>query len=649
MFIFGLINQHKPNILKSKPLIFLFIFLSFSVFAQKKEYLVSQIADSLMANANAVVRLNELDITISSQQSMTVYTKRIVTVNNKYGLGAINANKGYDKSTTIKNIEAVVYDAFGAEIKKIKRKDFKDQSAVDGSTLFSDNRVVFLDYTPIMYPFTIEFTCESVTSNTAAIPQWFPIYNYYTSVEKNILNVYFPNTLGFKKKEFNFSNFQIKKSVETATQLSYNAVAIVAQKPEDLSPDFVKIYPRVMMGLEVFNLEGVDGTAKNWKEYGQWFSDKILTNTTNLSDETISKIKTLVGAETDPIKKAKIVYQYVQNKSRYISVQVGIGGFKPMLANDVDRLSYGDCKALSNYTRALLNAVDVPSYYTELYGDSDKTDIESDFSSLQGNHVILAVPNKNEYVFLECTSQDNPFGYQANFTDDRNVVVIKPEGGEIIRTKNYEEKDNTQIGNGTYSISETGDFVGELAIVSKGTQYGKKYRLEKLPPTENEEHYKRYWDNINNLKINKTTFSNDREKISFTENARISAVNYGTISGNKILFVVNAFNQYSGNIKKSRNRKTPFEIQRGFLDNDEISIVLPNGFSIEALPDNVDLTTKFGVYKTEIIKKDGSNLVYKRSFLLKKGLYPKEEFEEYRLFIEKISRNDNSKIVIAKN
>lgn len=634
--------------MKSKALIFLFISLSFSVIAQKKEYLVSQIPDSLMTNANAVVRLNELDITISSQQSMTVYIKRVVTVNNKNGLGAVNANTGYDKSTTIKSIDAVVFDAFGNEIKKIKRKDFKDQSAVDGSTLFSDNRVVFLDYTPIIYPFTIAFTCESVTSNTAAIPQWFPIYNYYTSVEKNILNVYFPTTLGFKKKEFNFSNFQIKKTVETDTQLSYDALAIVAQKPEDLSPDFVKIYPRVMMGLELFNLEGVDGTAKNWKEYGQWFSEKILLGTNNLSDETISKIKNLVGSETDPIKKAKIVYQYVQNKSRYISVQVGIGGFKPMLANDVDRLSYGDCKALSNYTRALLTAVDVPSYYTELYGDSDKTDIESDFSSIQGNHVILAVPNKNEYIFLECTSQDTPFGFQANFTDDRNVIVIKPEGGEIVRTKNYEEKENTQIGKGTYSISETGNFSGELRIISEGTQYGKKYRLEKLSPTENEEHYKSYWSNINNLKINKTSFSNDREKVSFTENARISAVNYGTITGNKILFVVNAFNQYPGNLKKSRNRKTSFEIQRGFLDTDEINIVLPNGFAIEAMPDNIELTTKYGIYKTEIIKKDGSNLVYKRSFFLKKGLYPKEEFEEFRLFIEKINRNDNSKIVITK-
>lgn len=635
--------------MKSKPLIFLFIFLSFSVFAQKKEYLVSQIADSLMANANAVVRLNELDITISSQRKMNVKNKRVVTVLNEKGKGVINAIENYDKNRNIQSIQSTVFDAFGMEIKKIKRKDFKDQSAVDGETLFSDGRLMYLDYTPIQYPYTIIFESEVETTTTAFIPQWFPLNNYLISIEKSILNVYYPPNLGFRKMEINFSSFKINKTIDTSTQLSYVASNILAQKYEDMSPSFENIYPRVMMGLEFFNLEGVDGNAKDWKEFGQWWSDKILIGTDELPIETKIKMKALVGNEKDPINKAKIIYKYLQDKSRYVSIYEGIGGWKPMLAGDVDRLSYGDCKALSNYTRALLNAVDVNSYYTKLYGSSNKKNIESNFVSQQGNHIILTIPDGDKYVFLECTSQDDPFGYQANFTDDRDVLIIKPEGGEIIRTKNYEDLGNTQITQGTYSISETGDFVGELAIVSKGTQYGEKYRLEKLAPTENEEHYKRYWDNINNLKINKTTFSNDKEKISFTENARISAVNYGTISGNKILFVVNAFNQYSGNIKKSRNRKTPFEIQRGFLDNDEISIVLPNGFSIEALPDNVDLTTKFGVYKTEIIKKDGSHLVYKRSFLLKKGLYPKEEFEEYRLFIEKIGRNDNSKIVITKN
>jgi len=326
----------------------------------------------------------------------------------------------------------------------------------------------------------------------------------------------------------------------------------------------------------------------------------------------------------------------------------GIGGWKPMFVKDVDRLGYGDCKALSNYTKALLNAVDVPSYYTKLYGSSDKQNIESDFVSQQGNHIILTIPNGDNYVFLECTSQDGPFGYQANFTDDRDVLILKPDGGEIIRTKNYENKDNTQISKGSYSLSENGGFSGKIAIVSEGSQYGLKYHLETTPPREQEAYYKEYWDNVSNLKINKTTFSNDKKKASFTENMEISAANYGKFSNGKIIFVVNAYNQYTGSVKRIRNRKTPFEIQRGYCDNDEITVALPSGFTIESTPNNFELNTKFGEYKTEIIKKDNSNLIYKRTIFIKKGLYKNTEYDEYRLFMEQISKNDNAKIILTK-
>ena len=405
----------------------------------------------------------------------------------------------------------------------------------------------------------------------------------------------------------------------------------------------------MIMGLEYFNLEGVDGNAKNWKEYGQWFSEKILTGTTNLSLETKAKIKALVGEEIDPIKKAKIIYKYVQEKSRYVAIQVGIGGFKPMLADDVDRLGYGDCKALSNYTRALLNAVDVPSYYTELYGSKEKRDIRSDFFSIQGNHVILAIPNEKGYVFLECTSQDDPFGYQANFTDDREVVVIKPEGGEIVRTKVYEDKDNKQVDKGYYSIDGNGNFEGKIAIVSEGTQYSSKAALENLQPLEKDEHYKQYWNTINNLKINNLSFSNDKTTVSFTEKVEISAVNYGNLLSGKMMFAINAYNQYTGSIKRIRNRKNPFEIQRGFTDSDEITVALPTEFAIEFLPSNFELKSKFGEYKTEFIKKEDHTIIYKRCLFIKKGFYSNTEYDEYRLFIEKVSRNDNAKIILTKN
>jgi hypothetical protein len=628
---------------------FLLLFSSTLLLAQKSEYNTLSITDSLKENANAVVRLNQIDITISSQRNMNIKTKRVVTVLNEKGLGEIGASEYYSKTSTVKNIEAIVLNGLGIEIKKIKRKDFKDQSAVSGGTLVTDDRILYLEYTPIQYPFTVVYESEVETSTTAFIPQWMPLTDYFVSVEKSILNVTFPENLGFKKMEFNFSSFKIIKALETSTQLSYSVSDIVSQKYEEGSPAYSSVFPKVMMGLELFHLEGVDGNAKTWKEFGKWYSDKILSGTDELSDETKMKVKAFVGDEKDPIKKAKLIYNFVQEKVRYISIQVGIGGWKPMLAKDVDRLGYGDCKALTNYTKALLNVVNVPSYYTILYGDRKKLSIQSDFVSMQGNHVILSIPNGNNYTWLECTSQDDPFGYQGTFTDDRNVLVLKPEGGEIIRTKIYEDSGNTQVSKGTYAVAANGDFSGKIAIVSQGSQYGQKARIENFQPTDKEAHYKEYWDNINNLKVNKTTFSNDKEQVSFTENAEISAVNYGNVSGNTMMFVVNGYNQITGNVKRIRNRKNPFEIQRGYTDGDEIEIGLPSGFSIEFLPSNFELKTKFGEYKTEIIKKDNNNLIYKRTMFLKKGLYSNKEYDEYRLFMEQISKNDNAKIILTKN
>jgi hypothetical protein len=44
-----------------------------------------------------------------------------------------------------------------------------------------------------------------------------------------------------------------------------------------------------MMALE-FHLEDVDG-SKTWKEFGQWYSDEILSGTTGRLEETKVKMR----------------------------------------------------------------------------------------------------------------------------------------------------------------------------------------------------------------------------------------------------------------------------------------------------------------------------------------------------------------------
>ena len=630
-------------------LIYLLLLATSFVYSQKLEYTVLSIPDTLIKNANAVVRLDQTTIAIPSQRNIVITTRRIVSVLNEKGRGAINAIEYYDKSSSVKSIEAIVYDAFGNELKKIKRKDFRDQSAVSNATMFSDSRLIYLDYTPVQYPFTIVYESIRESSNTAFIPDWRPIDEYYTSIQNATISVTCNSDLGFKYKAANLDGFNVTKTSLNAASVSFTAKNIPAQRREAYSPVYHQIFPSVLFYLERFHLEGVDGSAKSWTEFGKWYSDKLLSGTTNLPDETKLRIKNLVGSEKDPLKKAMIINDFVQQKSRYVSIQVGIGGWKPMAADDVDRLSYGDCKALTNYTRALLDVVGVPSYNTILFAGNEKRDIASDVVAIQGDHMILAIPDGDKYVWLECTSQTDPFGYQGTFTDDRAVLVLKPEGAEIAHTTNYGDKTSRQITNGRFVLSANGDLQGNVSIVSDGTQYTDKSDIERMQPFDRDSHYKEYWSGIGNLKVEELQFQNDRSNVRFTEKAKITATEYGKVAANRMLFPVNAYNRFGAVPNKIKDRKTPFEISRGFFDTDEITIDLPHGYSIEATPSPIIIDTKFGNYSAEIVKVNETSVIYKRVFFLKKGLYPSGEYEEYRQFIERVAKSDNSKMVLLKS
>lgn len=633
-----------------KLLLPLVIFLLFSEVtnAQDIEYTVANIPAELKENANAVVRLDQKDIVISSRKSMAITTKSIITVLNEGGLQHMNLSEYFSGRERIKSIEAQIYNSFGKEIKKVKRKDFKENSVSEGS-IITDNKLLFYDYTPTEYPFTVVFQSETETSNTAFMPSWYPIGGFAVSVEKSVLNVKTAPDLGFKYKELNMLNNPNISKEEKAGGISFTANNLTAYKKEDYSPSFSSYAPNVIMGLDVFHLEGVDGTATNWKDFGSWVYSSLLKGTDEIPLETQNKIKALVGDEKDPLKKAKIVYQYVQDKTRYISIQLGIGGWKPMLAKDVDRLGYGDCKALSNYTRALLNVVNVPSYYTIIYGDTQKRDIKQDFVSMQGNHAILGVPIENKMYWLECTNQKTPFGFQGDFTDNRFALIIKPEGGEIVKTKEYMTQDNTQISKGNYAIDEQGNITGNILIKSKGTQYDNKFDYENRSNENLTKLYKSYFGNINNLKLKKIKLQNNKEEIEFSEEIALEATEYAKPTGGRLIFAINAYNQFSAVPTRYRLRNNPFELIRGYYDYDEITIDLPKGVKVEAKPENVDIKGDFGEYKTELAVINESQLVYKRTFKANPGYYDKKEYENFRKFREQIAKNDNAKIVLVKN
>ena len=619
------------------------------VTAQNLELTSLLIPDNLKKNANAVVRTDSMVVKILSQQNMIISSRRVVTVFNKLGNNKLFAHAGYNNSVKIRKIQATIYNAFGKEIKKIREKDFKDVSAVSGGTLYSDSRVKYLKYTPTEYPYTMVLEKEIQTKNTVNLPSWSFIDGFLVSVAHSSFSISYPSQdLKPVFKEMHFGDYNIKK-IEGANIVTFLVDNLPAIKNEMLSPSFSDISPWVMARLTNFYYEGYKGKVNNWKDLGSWMYANLLHERAVLKPETEQLIKDKVKGASSDLEKAKIVYKYVQDNTRYISVQVGIGGIQPIEASEVDRVKYGDCKGLSNYTHALLNAVGVTSYYTHVEAGKDPVSFEDDFASLsQGNHVILAIPIEDEYSFIDCTSQVHPFGFIGDFTDNRKVLIIKPEGGELYRTTSYLEKVNKQETKAIIVIKEDASVEAEVEIATYGIQYDNRFNIQDLDKDKLIEHYQDYWSYINNISVASYELNNNKNEVEFKEAVNVSATNYSSISGDRLLFMPNALNRNKFVPKRYRSRKLSFQIKRGFYDEDHFTINIPENYNVESMPETQVLETEFGSYAISVEKIEKNKLLYTRSFLLKKGLYNAEKYNEYRNFRKKIAKLDNSKIALLK-
>jgi len=634
-------------LIMKKECLLLFLFFPVFLFSQTKFSALS-VPKELRENANSVLMDEKVEVEIADTDQMTIKEYRVTAVYNDRGNGKVGAVVFHDENRKIRDLEAYVYDAMGNEVEHYKKRDFRDVSVADGFSLFNDNRASYLDYTPTSYPYTLVFVSEVVTDDTAFIFPWGPVDGYAMGVMKSERTITFDpsNKVRYKTQNLDGLNIAITESPGSITCTAKN---IKALKYEEHAPSISSFEPKVYFALDRFSLKGVDGYGKDWTEFGKWMNNSLLTGVGELPSETVQRVKNLVANETTNEAKARKVYEYVQDKVRYISVQMGIGGWKPMLAADVDRLSYGDCKALTNYTKALLDVVGVPSYYTILYAGDDEKDIFSDFSSMQGNHVILGVKDgaKDDITWLECTSQDTPYGHIGNFTDDRDVLMITPEGGKMMHTKVYGIEENTQNIRANIKVKIDGSATADFTGVSKGLQYDNKYWLAKETDQELERYYKNRWGYHNGLTIDDISLENNRKEVVFTETLKMDIPSFASSIGEDYLIELNTFNKSQYIPPRTSNRQQKLNLELAYIDVDTYEIELPEGYALESMPEDSSMENKFGKYTLKFEKIAANQLRYTRMLMMNKGIFPATDYSSYRAFKRMIAKLDKTKILLT--
>ena len=612
------------------------------------QYQSVSIDSSLRKNAWAVCRDYRHEFELQSYGKAIEHVHTVITILKKNGDGFGRIVLPYDKSTKIISLSGKIYNKLGMPGDKLKSNDIQDLNYTSEGAIYDDLRLKTATFSSNSYPFTVEYDYEIEHNSLIGYPEWRPLRGYHISVEKSSLSISCPESMDIRYREFHLPvDCRTEKHEKGNHYYEWKVNNLAAVREEPVSPALYLEMPRLIAAPVRFIYDGSPGSMKTWNDFGQWIN-KLIEGRDQLPVQRQNEIREMVKEMKDTSQIVRNLYKYMQGRTHYVGIQLGIGGYQPFPAETVDRLGYGDCKALSIYMKALLNAAGIKSLYTIAGVSSSQGITMSDFPSInQTNHAILCVPLRNDTIWLECTSQTKPCGYLGTSTAGRKVLIIAPGGGKVVSTPLLTADQNSQVRNANVRISPDGSLNANVTTTFHGYQYDNV--SDNLIESRQEQEKALYDDlSITGLNISDMSYEAVNDKIPVAvEKITISTPVFATKTGSRLFLPVNIFNQMKTIPARVENRKLPVYREYAYFDKDSVIFHLPAGYKLESIPRDKTLSNDFGEYSTNITVKD-DQLYYVRKLKMNRGTWVKERYAELVEFYSVIVRADKVRLVMKE-
>ncbi len=611
-----------------------------------KRFPVSEIPDDLIKNAHAVIRYSDEEYEILDVDKAVYRVKQAVTIFSEKGKSLALVYEMYDELSKVNSIEAWVYDKDGNEIVKLRKGDINDQSYVSGFSLYEDNRVKWADMSQKQFPYTVYSEIEVTYDFLFSIRPFIPVPDENISVMEASYTLISDDELYPRFKAVNFPNDPVESVNSDGKKVTkWKITDLTAVETEPYGRSFTDKTPQVLISPSKFSFEGYEGDMSTWDSFGEWILS-LNKDRNTLSEATKMKLQEMTKGMSD-LEKVMAIYDYMQNKTRYVSIQLGIGGYQPFESGLVDDVGYGDCKALSFYTKSMLEAVGIPSNYVLVYAGDKPLPLYKDFPAARFNHAILAVPMAADTVWLECTSQTKPNGFLGSFTDNRDVLMITENGARIVRTPEYGPSDNVQSRYATIRIRDDGNAEASVQTRFKGIQY--EYGGLSQVIHLGEEDQKKWIYNTSRIphyELRSFQMTNHEDLVPYADvEMTMDLPKFSSIGGKRMFFEPNLMNQWDNPLPKTADRTEPVKFRRGLEESDSLVFEFPSHLRPEYLPDPVIIESEFGKYETHYEFIQG-RLIYVRNFILYSGEYSANKYQDIFQFFNEVVRNDKKKVVL---
>jgi hypothetical protein len=404
-------------------------------------------------------------------------------------------------------------------------------------------------------------------------------------------------------------------------------------------------------------------TTGTWQSIGEWYQtlskDRLVA-----TPEIATKANELTAGKTDFYDKTEAIAEFVQTQVRYFIITMGIGGYQPHFAGDIYRNHYGDCKDKATLLSAMLSSVGVHSALVMV--DTSRGVVDPDAPSIVGNHMIAAIEiprgytspklrsvvtakTGRKYLIFDPTWDKTAFGQLEHNLQGGYGVLMEGHDSQVIQFPVLSPELNTIRRTASFQLQPDGDLKGTVTEKRFGDVSENR---RSLYTTGDAKQQSDYLDHL--LGQDFTTFAVSGFKVQnaealnkdLTTSYSVTADHYGKTMG-PLLMVRPRVLGRDGFEADRKERKVPINLDETMQEQDDYSITLPAGYTVDEIPDPVKLDLGFASYESSSNVKDNV-LHYTRTYTVREVTLPADRYKDVQKMSGVIAADEQSRAVLKK-
>jgi hypothetical protein len=425
-------------------------------------------------DAPAVIVLNEESLTATEKGEVTLVRRRACRIVRAQGREFATFGVPFDVDTRINSISAWSISPNGREL-EVKAKDAVETTYSAG-TLYSDARLKAIVIPGADPGSTVGYE-YSQKQRPNLLEEIFSLSDGAPVLRSRVM-VQIPSAWEMRPHWRNHP--VVAPTIDGPGRWTWEVKDLPALQAEPYMPSRSAVAPRLAVNLIPPRTAGL--TSSGWKEIGLWYHH-LAQARRSVTPEIRQKVAEIAGEKSGQIDRIRMLSEFVQQRIRYVAIEIGIGGYQPHFAGEVLAGGYGDCKDKATLLASMLGETGTNAYYVLLNATRGVVD-ESFPTTRLFNHAILAIELSPEQarkfeagtvvverglVLFDPTDSMTPFGALRPDLQAGTGLLILDAGGEVIQLPTATPKANRVECTGKVRLQADGVLTGEIREVSFGS------------------------------------------------------------------------------------------------------------------------------------------------------------------------------------